>query len=175
MTMLEQAASPDGTGARAVPAGYVVSGKTGTAQKIGADGHYSNRRFNAVFAGAVPADHPALVIVVMVDEPSTHIYGGQVAAPIFRQIAAAALPYLGIAPDHGQATPWKMLQAATTAAAPLPHNGSLQGMSLRQVRAYAASNALQLRVHGDGWVMRQSPANLGALAAGNTLEVWLND
>lgn len=175
MTMLEQAASPDGTGALAVPAGYVVSGKTGTAQKISASGRYSDRRFNAVFAGAVPSDHPALVIVVMVDEPSRSIYGGQVAAPIFRQIAAAALPYLGIAPDHGQATPWKMLQAATTATAPAPHNGSLQGMSLRQVRAYAAGNALQLRVHGDGWVIRQSPANLATLAAGNTLEVWLND
>jgi len=175
MGMLDVAASPDGTGKLAVPAGYRVAGKTGTAQKVNPDGRYSDHRFTAVFAGAVPADHPALVIVVMIDEPSESIYGGQVSAPIFRQIAAAALPYLGIAPDPGQAAPWKVLQAATTQPAPVPRHGSLQGMSLRQVRDYAVDNGLQLRVHGSGWVARQSPATLASLEPGNLLEVWLSE
>jgi cell division protein FtsI (penicillin-binding protein 3) len=175
MGMLDVAASPDGTGRLAVPAGYRVAGKTGTAQKVNPDGRYSDHRFTAVFAGTVPADHPALVIVVMIDEPSASIYGGKVSAPIFRQIAAAALPYLGIAPKQRQTAPWKLMQAATTMEPPAPRHGSLQGMSLRQVRAYAAENSLQLRVHGSGWVSRQSPANLASLDPGNLLEVWLNE
>jgi cell division protein FtsI (penicillin-binding protein 3) len=175
MAMLDVAASPDGTGRLAVPAGYRVAGKTGTAQKVNADGRYSDHHFTAVFAGAVPAEHPALVIVVMIDDPSESIYGGQVAAPIFRQIAAAALPYLGIAPDQEPATPWKVLQAATTMPHPTPSNGSLQGMSLRQVRTYAVDNGFQLRVHGSGWVTRQSPVNLASLEPGNLLEVWLHE
>ena len=175
MTMMEQAAGPDGTGKLAVPAGYHVAGKTGTAQKVNPDGRYSDHRFTAVFAGAVPAENPALVIVVMIDEPSESIYGGQVAAPIFRQIAAAALPYLGIAPDQQQMAPWKVLQAATAMPHPTPSHGSLQGMSLRQVRAYAVENGFQLRVHGTGWVARQAPATLASLEPGNLLEVWLHE
>ncbi len=175
MSMLDVAASPDGTGKLAVPAGYRVAGKTGTAQKVNPDGRYSNHHFTAVFAGMVPADHPALVIVVMIDDPSESIYGGQVAAPIFRQIAAAALPYMGIAPDPGISAPWKILQAATTMQHSTPTNGSLQGMSLRQVRTYAAENGFQLRVHGSGWVARQSPVSLASLEPGNQLEVWLHE
>ncbi len=51
------------------------------------------------FVGIVPAEDPRLVIYVVVDEPKTDVYGGLVAAPAFREVATAALPYLGVPPS----------------------------------------------------------------------------
>jgi cell division protein FtsI/penicillin-binding protein 2 len=47
----------------------------------------------------VPATKPRLVIMVMVDEPSGSIYGGDVAAPVFREIARFNLQHLEVQPD----------------------------------------------------------------------------
>jgi cell division protein FtsI (penicillin-binding protein 3) len=89
----------DGTGTQAQVEGYQVAGKTGTAQKVKADGSgYDQSRFIASFVGMVPADAPRLVILVMVDEPSTEHLGAYVAAPAFAKIADFALKRLGIAP-----------------------------------------------------------------------------
>jgi cell division protein FtsI (penicillin-binding protein 3) len=91
----------DGTGKAAAVPGYSVSGKTGTAQKIDASGHYSRGRHVSWFAGFVPAGTPALAIVVMVDEPKgAKFHGGDVAAPVFSRIAQSALMYLKVPPDH---------------------------------------------------------------------------
>lgn len=89
----------DGTGTNAQVAGYEVAGKTGTAQKVDeVNGGYADDRFIASFVGMVPADDPALVILVMVDEPSTEHLGARVAAPAFSKIAELSLRILGIAP-----------------------------------------------------------------------------
>jgi len=180
MTMLERATGPDGTGRLAVPAGYRVAGKTGTAQKPGPNGGYAPGKFTAVFAGAVPARHPAVVIAVVVDEPHDSIYGGRVAAPIFRKIAAGILPYLGVSPhvEPQPHTPWHSLPVSVAAApetTPAGATPSLLGMSLREVRRIAMRRDYQLRVHGSGWVRRQQPAAFAPLPAGATLEVWLDD
>ena len=58
-----------GTATRAAVVGYRVAGKTGTAWKSVAGG-YSTDRFMAVFAGLVPASHPKIATVVVIDEPS---------------------------------------------------------------------------------------------------------
>ena len=98
---LIKATGEGGTGQPAVPAGYQVAGKTGTAQIVDPNtGTYSGKRYNAVFTGFVPAADPRLVITVVVHEPSKSIFGGTVAGPVFRNIAAEALPYLGVAPDR---------------------------------------------------------------------------
>jgi cell division protein FtsI (penicillin-binding protein 3) len=92
----------DGTGSRARVEGYEVAGKTGTAQKVNADGGYAEDRFVASFVGMVPAEDPQLVILVMVDEPSTEHLGAYVAAPAFAKIATFALKRLGIPPTAVQ-------------------------------------------------------------------------
>jgi len=128
----------------------------------------------------VPARHPAAVIAVVADEPYASLYGGQVAAPIFRQIAARILPYLGISP-HPAPLPqrtWPGLPVSVSAipeTAPAGAAPSLLGMSLREVRRIAIRRDYQLRVHGSGWVRRQRPAAFAPLPAGATLEVWLSD
>lgn len=90
-----------GTGEAAAPEGYTVSGKTGTAQKIGPDGRYAPGKYVSSFLGFAPADTPALVILVAVDEPQKMHYGGLVAGPAFRTIAQESLHYLNVMPAHG--------------------------------------------------------------------------
>lgn len=89
-----------GTGRKAQVVGYGVAGKTGTAQKIGPDGRYSQSLYLASFAGMVPARKPRLVGVVMLDEPRGLTDGGDVAAPVFSRVTSQALLYLGVAPDR---------------------------------------------------------------------------
>jgi cell division protein FtsI/penicillin-binding protein 2 len=89
----------EGTGTAAAIPGYTVAGKTGTAAKIDTNGRYSHSRYVASFVGLVPATKPRLVIMVMVDEPHGSIYGGDVAAPAFREIARFNLQHLEVPPD----------------------------------------------------------------------------
>ena len=64
-----------------------IAGKTGTAEKIDpVTGKYMHGHFHSSFIGMAPADHPAFVCLVLLDEPMKLKYGGQSAAPIFREI-----------------------------------------------------------------------------------------
>jgi cell division protein FtsI (penicillin-binding protein 3) len=96
--MLEGVLEPGGTASAVSVPGYVLAGKTGTAQKV-ENGTYSDTRYVASFVGFAPAQHPKLLVAVVVDEPQYVHVGGAVAAPVFGQIASFALPYLGISPD----------------------------------------------------------------------------
>ncbi|MCD6310101.1 MAG: stage V sporulation protein D, partial [Candidatus Eremiobacteraeota bacterium] len=90
----------EGTGKKAQVRGYIVAGKTGTAQIPLKTGGYDPYNCIASFVGFVPADDPRLVILVKIDAPQGEKhYGGQVAAPVFSKIASIALIHLGIPPD----------------------------------------------------------------------------
>jgi cell division protein FtsI (penicillin-binding protein 3) len=94
-----------GTGILANVPGYVVAGKTGTAHIVNPKGGYFSDHNNALFAGMIPANNPQLVIVVLVSNPkAAHFYGygGIGAAPVFAQIALAAMHILGIPPSNDQ-------------------------------------------------------------------------
>lgn len=90
-----------GTGVEADLDGYNVCGKTGTAQKIESSGKYAQNKYVASFIGFAPTERPALVALVVVDEPKTTHYGGTVAAPAFKRIIKETLSYLNIAPADG--------------------------------------------------------------------------
>jgi cell division protein FtsI (penicillin-binding protein 3) len=97
--MLENAAGPNGTAPKAQIVGYRIGGKTGTARKM-AHGVYLDGKYIGSFVGIAPISDPRVVIAVMIDEPSAgKIYGGDVAAPAFAQVATTALRLLNIAPD----------------------------------------------------------------------------
>jgi cell division protein FtsI (penicillin-binding protein 3) len=98
-TLLRGVVDEGGTGTEAAIPGYMVAGKTGTAQKPEPTGGYSSSRYVASFVGFVPASDPRLVVLVTVDEPHSSIWGGVVAAPAFQQIAKFALQYLEVPPD----------------------------------------------------------------------------
>ncbi len=97
-SMLEGVVAAGGTASEILIPGYKLAGKTGTANKVDpATGQYSDSAYVASFVGFAPADHPKLLISIMVDEPQGgSIFGGTVAAPAFQKIAAYALPYLRI-------------------------------------------------------------------------------
>ncbi|HEX3454653.1 MAG TPA: penicillin-binding protein 2 [Gaiellaceae bacterium] len=104
----------EGTGTLAHVPGYIVAGKTGTANKPDPQtGGYSTTKYVASFVGIVPATTPRLVILVTVDEPQGAIFGGTVAAPVFEQIARFDLQYLGVQPDN----PTDLSQSSTIATA----------------------------------------------------------
>jgi cell division protein FtsI (penicillin-binding protein 3) len=87
------------TGALAQVPGYSVGGKTGTARKpLTHEVGYSDD-YVATFVGFAPVDEPRIVVAVMVDEP-TPIYGGLVAAPLFREVMEAALVAHRVPPDR---------------------------------------------------------------------------
>jgi cell division protein FtsI (penicillin-binding protein 3) len=95
--MLEGVLAPGGTASEVTVPGYELAGKTGTAEKE-EEGTYSETDYVASFVGFAPADDPELLVAVTVDEPLHVISGGEVAAPVFGDIASFALPYLGIPP-----------------------------------------------------------------------------
>jgi cell division protein FtsI/penicillin-binding protein 2 len=104
VTALKTVVSSDGTAAKAALEHYTAAGKTGTAQKAGVGG-YMPGKYIASFIGFFPADNPELCISVVMDEPKEGYYGGQVAAPIFKQIAESAANYLNIRPENGGEQP----------------------------------------------------------------------
>ncbi len=97
--LLEGVTGSDGTARRAAVPGYRVAGKTGTVHKV-VDGRYAKDRYMSLFAGLAPVSRPALVAVVMIDEPKgKQYYGGLVAAPVFGEVMRHALRLRGVLPD----------------------------------------------------------------------------
>ena len=95
---------PGGTATLAAVPGYKVSGKTGTAKRHNPNGPgYLNNSYTVSFAGMMPADDPAFVGVVVIDDPKTtkvSRYGGTIAAPAFGRIAERAATYLNLPPTE---------------------------------------------------------------------------
>jgi cell division protein FtsI (penicillin-binding protein 3) len=99
-TILKTVVQEGGTAVNAAIKGNPVAGKTGTAQIIDpVTKRYSNKKYVSSFVGFVPADDPKFVLIVVVYVPKGAIYGGTVAAPIFRKISVQALQYLDVPLD----------------------------------------------------------------------------
>lgn len=81
------------------PKGYRIAGKTGTAQ-IPISGHYDPNKTIASFIGFAPADNPKFLMLVIIDRPTTSIYGAETAAPIFFDIAQDLFTYYNIPPSE---------------------------------------------------------------------------
>ena len=103
-TALRGVVSDRGTAAVAAVPGFMIAGKTGTAEKIDPVTHqYEHDHFVVSFAGYLPADHPEFVGLVVLDDAQTtpeKNYGGQVAGPIFSRIADQVARYMDLRPDE---------------------------------------------------------------------------
>jgi cell division protein FtsI (penicillin-binding protein 3) len=101
--ILKTVTEEGGTAKSASVSGNNVAGKTGTAQIIDPrTRRYSKEKFVSSFVGFVPADNPKIAMIVVVYEPKGQIYGGVVAAPVFKRIAENALSYLNVPREDGQ-------------------------------------------------------------------------
>jgi cell division protein FtsI (penicillin-binding protein 3) len=114
--------SQEGTGKRAALNGYRVAGKTGTAWKAASGGYgtQDTRKYITTFGGVVPASHPRLAAIVVIDEPGGDVYyAGDVAAPVFANVMAGALRLMGVPPDG--------LERLPNATLSQNHQGSARG------------------------------------------------
>ncbi len=173
VSMLESVVEKEGTAPRARMDEYRVAGKTGTAQKVDPVARgYSDKRI-ASFVGMVPAENPRLVVLVVIDEPKTDVYGGIIAAPAFKEIATAAMPYLSVKASRpptpekpGKVAVQKVVLNPPVVAAieelDVPDGAvrvpNLTGRAGREAVAQLLAVALEPRLAGSGRVSSQQPA-----------------
>jgi cell division protein FtsI/penicillin-binding protein 2 len=152
-----------------------IAGKTGTAEKIDASGHYVKGCFNSSFVGMAPVDRPEIVGLILLDEPSQFKYGGQSAAPIFREIVDRMLadPEYPLArrAGPGESSSVASGSAAEEDSAAVPN---LVGYRRDDVRRLAAGSGHAVRFEGQGEVVLGQEPRAGLRAsAGDTLVLSL--
>lgn len=141
--ILEQVVE-NGTGKNASIPGYRVAGKTGTAQMPNPrTGTYYENRYLSSFIGFAPADDPRLALVVIVENPREHTYGGVVAAPIFKSITEKVLFYMEIPPSEEKIEEMVM--------------PDMVNKSARAVMKWAEEEEVSVRFIGSGYVVSQHP------------------
>jgi cell division protein FtsI (penicillin-binding protein 3) len=193
LTTMMEGVVERGTATAAKLPGFTVAGKTGTAAKL-VNGVYSRTDYNSSFVGFVPSRTPLVTILVMIDTPRAGpIYGGAVAAPIFKRIADQALQRLGASPsinpppallvayrqDMPEVRTAGPAASATGPAVPVgtAEDGSgmpdLRGLGLRQaIRALARFGVIP-RASGAGVVIAQDPSPGTSLEPGATCRLVL--
>ncbi len=172
-SLLKGATEKGGTGEGAVPTGYEVAGKTGTAQKVEPLlKEYSNDRIMAGFMGFAPVEEPRIVLLVIIDEPGGQNGGGIVAAPVFKAVMEHALPYLHVYPkgsvvvkrpaDLGsrQEVSWKEATVdGVTVGRGVEKSvmPDLKGLPMRKALSRIEGKGLVIKFSGNGRVVEQSP------------------
>lgn len=195
MAMLQTVVDDDGTAPKARIPGYLVAGKTGTAQKFDFEKKkYSRKNYLASFIGFIPApeNHGKLLIYVLIDEPRTSIYGGMVAAPAFSRIGQRLLAYFNVEPSSRVMLAARVRENAVngekagksvqvmpvgTKKGTLTANTGIMpdfsGRSVRDVLAYFGTLPGSLVIHGSGKVMKQKPRPGQRIVAGTGMEFML--
>jgi cell division protein FtsI (penicillin-binding protein 3) len=193
--MMEGVVLPGGTGTAARLDGYTAGGKTGSAQIFDQKCKCYTHLYNASFAGFAPLAKPAVVVVVTINGAS--VYGGTVAAPVFREVAGTALRLLNIPKDLPEAPPpRKDTQVETNDLAiaglgspdpqllepGIPSRGEalevwgpkvpdFYGKTLQAVMQESARLGVPVDVTGSGIVRAQAPPAGGILAHGERVRV----
>ncbi|MBA4542544.1 MULTISPECIES: stage V sporulation protein D [Thermoactinomyces] len=158
-----------GTGNKAYIDGYRVGGKTGTAQKVGPDGHYLQNNHIVSFIGFAPADDPKLVVYVAVDNPKGIQFGGVVAAPIVGNILEDSLRYLKI-PKRTKQIPLEQTPLTT----PIVSVPNLIGQDIDRIRNSLFSFPLQVVGTGEK-VINQMPKPGVRVKKGSTIKIYLGN
>ena len=112
--MMESVVSANGTAPSAAIPGYRVAGKTGTAQRID-DTCGCYRGYTASFIGFAPADKPAYVISVTIQDPKGMHWGGYLGGPVFKKVMSFVLQSKGIAPTGAVVDPVPLTEKALLA------------------------------------------------------------
>lgn len=128
--MLEFVVGDGGTAKQAEIPGYRVAGKTGTADRVGANGRYSGK--TASFIGFAPADKPEFVVAVILQNPIRGYFGGSTAGPVFKDVMTYALQEFKILPTGARPPVMKLKvddapASADKAEAALKAESGLQG------------------------------------------------
>ncbi len=180
--ILGKVVEEDGTGMQARIKGFLVGGKTGTAQKVEpGSGQYSATKRTASFIGFLPLNDPKLLILVVIDEPRGQVYGGVVAAPAFNQIAVKTAYYLGIQPTEaaslvaarpsGPSPPSRVTRVSTVRSAGAMVMPDLSGLSMGRVVDIMGGYSVKLTLAGSGVARAQTPDPGAVLVPGTECSV----
>lgn len=170
LQILESVVS-EGTGSKAYYPGYRIGGKTGTAQKV-IDGRYAAGKYVASFLAIAPTDNPEVVVLVIIDEPSTGIYyGGQIAAPVAGEVTKEILDYLEIELKYTE----KELEQANKSKVTVP---DLRDKSLKEAAKILSSLGFKysteiLDVEADAKVIDQFPMPNTNVTKGSNIELYV--
>lgn len=179
--MLRGVVQEGGTAPLAEIAEYPVAGKTGTAQKPNPNHRgYAEGKYIASFIGFAPIDNPKLVLLVLIDEPKGAYYGGEVAAPLFRQIMFRSLQYLGLPPEGDKKEVWTASESFPSipfTAKHLERKGKyfkvpdFEGASLRHVLQAVTPYPVEVEFKGSGVARKQWPKPGSHVLAGGKIYV----
>jgi cell division protein FtsI (penicillin-binding protein 3) len=175
--MLFSVTQTGGTAMSAHLEGYLAGGKTGTAQKFDPKlKAYAEDDYVSSFIGFAPLIDPKVIVYVVYESPSKNgYYGGVVAAPVFKSIAAESLAYMGIVPTGknkkqlvhsvqpaevvNQYVEWqqKRVEKArlTLTQKTMP---DLRGLTLRKIISLTNEHKIKLKIEGSGVVVKQVPS-----------------
>lgn len=189
--MLAGVTSGKGSGLAARVPGYIVGGKTGTAQKVKTDGRgYIPGGYIASFTGFIPANDPQYVIYIALDHPKKGYYGSQVAAPVFASIASYTVRRDGVAPEVLADKNISVVPAVQIAdqkiekitlkklkkeiqlmtAAP-----DLNSLTVREVLNKVSTQQIKVKFMGKGQVDQTWPAAGEALGEDRSMTIYLKE
>ncbi len=190
-SMLKRVTRKDGTGSRAALNGFDVAGKTGTAQKVDhKKGGYFKKKYVSSFMGYVPADNPKIAVLVVIDEPQDEFFGGEVAAPVFKEVAGKVLPYLGVFPEYNvneamaarKTEQKKKIKNARLRYGTVKKAGdkkalmpSFIGESIREALRQGWRLSLDVRTSGFGRAVSQKPEPGTPIKPGDRVEIYFKD
>lgn len=152
-----------GTATSAKSNDVMIAGKTGTSKKM-RDGKYSTSEYTASFVGMFPAEDPAVVCLVMLDNPKTFgYYGGVASAPIVKGIAEKIIATAHLLPQQQSiAVPGKEVFATP----------DVRTLEVDAATSTLSSLGLKVEMTGDGpVVLKQSPAPGTQLLKGETVKL----
>lgn len=191
--MLAGVTSGKGSGLNARVNGYIVGGKTGTAQKIKPNGKgYLPGGYIGSFTGFIPANDPQYVIYVALDHPKKAYYGSQVAAPLFASIASYVVRKNGVAAEvladkNISNVPLAQIQKdpesfkemsveeMTHLEQMLTAAPNLVDLSMREALSKASRQQIKLKIIGKGVVDQTIPAPGEALGEDRSMTVFLKE
>ncbi|MBB6455025.1 stage V sporulation protein D (sporulation-specific penicillin-binding protein) [Salirhabdus euzebyi] len=159
-----------GTGGKAFVDGYRVGGKTGTAQKVGADGNYMSNNHIVSFIGFAPADDPKIVVYLAIDNPKNTVqFGGVVAAPIVGTIMEDSLRALGVEErENGFEKEYNWPEK------PRVEVPDLIGLTKKDLQKYLTN--LSIEAEGEGeYIIQQAPKAGETVEQGSTIRIFLSD
>ncbi|MCC5914754.1 MAG: PASTA domain-containing protein [Balneolaceae bacterium] len=166
LPVFEQVVTDEGTAGWAAVEGLRIAGKTGTAQKL-VDGRYQ-ALYRASFAGFFPADDPKYVMLVILDEPRTSIYGGFTAGSIFKEVATRIA---GLDEDiHRSMLPGPVADSGERVVP------SVEGLNPEIAKSLLSRKSIPVRTTGRGsLVVKQSVEPGEKLNSGQVLKLSLAD
>ncbi len=175
-----------GTGSNARIANVGVAGKSGTSQKFDfAEGRYSHDKVRASFMGFFPAGDPHFAILVVLDEPEKHRWGGVAAAPVFKNIAeqilyggsSSHLTKCAYEADSGRMRDYVVKRADLTITETSDESimPDFRDMSMRNVLKLSQERGVDLKIVGSGWAERQRPSAGTPLKNHQSCTVFFSD